>query len=103
MSVYFCHIPCSNKNEYGYCKTSYCINSNLPNYTVLPNVIVGSIPKKPKTNADRIRAMTDEELAEWFLKIAACPCDAMNDGCALNDDTCKQAWLDWLRKEIDDA
>lgn len=53
----------------------------------------------PTTNADRIRAMTDEELAEWYLKISMCPCDAMNDGCALNDDTCRRAWLDWLRKD----
>ena len=54
------------------------------------------------TNADRIRSMTDEELAEWFLKIAVCPCDAMNGGCALNDDTCRQAWLEWLKEEVKD-
>ena len=53
---------------------------------------------KVKTNADRIRSMTDEKMAEWFLKIAACPCDAMNDGCALNDDTCREAWISWLEK-----
>ena len=58
------------------------------------------IEEKPFTNADHIRAMTDKELAEWFLKIAVCPCDAMNDGCALNDDTCRQAWLDWLKEEV---
>ena len=27
-------------------------------------------PRKPFTNADRIRAMTDEELAEWLCDIA---------------------------------
>ena len=52
------------------------------------------------TNADRIRSMTDEELGEWLLKNAACPCAAMNGGCALNDDTCRQAWLDWLKEEV---
>ena len=55
------------------------------------------------TNADRIRNMTDEEFAEWFLKIAVCPCDAMNGGCALNDDTCRQAWLEWLIEEVKDV
>ena len=58
--------------------------------------------RTPATNADHIRSMTDEELAEWFLKIAACPCDAMNGGCALNDDTCRQAWLEWLKEEAED-
>ena len=37
-------------------------------------VVVGGKPTnfkpKPKTNADRIRAMTDEELAKWIASIA---------------------------------
>lgn len=37
---------------------------------------------KKQSNADRIRAMTDEELAEWL------------------EAHCYQyGWLDWLRKE----
>ena len=55
------------------------------------------------TNADRIRNMTDDELGEWLLKNAACPCVAVNCGCALNDDTCRQAWLEWLRAEVKDG
>lgn len=32
--------------------------------------------QKPKTNADRIRAMSDEELAEWMYNgISTDPCD----------------------------
>lgn len=52
------------------------------------------------SNGDAIRSMTYEELGEWLLKNAACPCVAMNGGCALNDDTCRQAWLDWLKEEV---
>lgn len=39
---------------------------------------------KPITNADRIRAMTDEELAEWIISTT-------------EDDTV--GWLDWLKQE----
>lgn len=53
------------------------------------------------TKGDKIRDMTDEELAEWFLKNAVCPCVAVDEGCALNDDTCKQAWLSWLEEKAE--
>ena len=54
--------------------------------------------EKIKTNADRIRAMTDEELAKKASRMsfcAGCPvadCDFFRDIYA-----CKDAWLDWLR------
>ena len=41
---------------------------------------------KPITNADRIRGMTDEELADWLI---------MN-----GNGSDYQTWLDWLREEI---
>ena len=50
---------------------------------------------KPLTNADRIRSMTDEELAEW-----------------INEHDChtnlygydpKYAIIDWLKEEIEDG
>lgn len=70
-----CPFPCMNKTEFGYCKTTVCLYA--------PTIRVTSTPK---TNADRIRAMTDEELAEW-----------------LDNNTCRfpiyKCWLDWLKKE----
>lgn len=52
-----------------------CINSeclwraptggNDPPVMVCPSKI-----EKPQTNADRIRAMTDEELAKWLVEVA---------------------------------
>lgn len=42
---------------------------------------------KPKTNADRFRAMSDEELAEWFWK---------NDWIYLKT---KREMLEWLKQE----
>lgn len=56
---------------------------------------------EPQTNADRIRAMSDEKLA-WFM--------AINIGCdecrffatcqsAPQDKACPEKWLDWLKQE----
>ena len=48
-------------------------------------------PRKPITNADRIRAMTDEELAEFLGE---------NDSNFPIGDH-KKEWLDWLKKECE--
>lgn len=40
---------------------------------------------KPQTNADRIRSMTDEELAEWIISIT---------------EDLTPRWLDWLKQEV---
>ena len=59
----------------------------------------GSFKPKPKTNADRIRSMTDEELAKWlWFKVGKCPpfdvCPSPCIPCEVKD-----CWLDWLRQE----
>ena len=55
---------------------------------------------KPITNADRLRAMSDEELAMlihdivqaemWRAQVRECI-------------TAETGWLDWLKKEVDDG
>lgn len=55
--------------------------------------------QKPMTNADRIRAMTDKELA-WLLSLRICRkklCD-VDCGKFLN---CKMCFLDWLKQEVE--
>lgn len=50
---------------------------------------------KPKTNSDRIRAMTDEELAK-----------ILNGGCpqgAKCNERCGTCWLDWLRSPLEES
>lgn len=56
---------------------------------------------KPRTNADRIRAMTDEELAAWISEVT-------DDGCGMcapghydcnGKDSCAPCWLEWLKQE----
>ena len=52
--------------------------------------------KTQMTNADRIRAMTDEELAE-ILQEQECPPNGVNT-CA---ETCTICWLRWLQQPVD--
>ena len=55
------HYDCNLRNNAGYCKSTTCINPSYNNHEIST-----VIKQKPKTNADRIRSMTDEELAEWY-------------------------------------
>ena len=55
------------------------------------------------TNGDKIRAMTDEELAEWECDRACFLCPIVD--CAgrieAGQEKCKQRWLDWLKQEVE--
>ena len=57
-------------------------------------------PHKP-TNADKIRSMTDEELAEMFAKLVDCnECKLYKyNKCMASEDACLSQWLEWLKKE----
>ena len=62
--------------------------------------VLGPCKDEKPSNADRIRAMTDAELAEWINHMQA---DAYNRG-MLEDWIVRypnnySAWLDWLRQE----
>lgn len=62
----------------------------------------GQLP--PKTNADRIRAMTDEELAKFFFDCVACDdCPVGSEKCKREFANCMDAALDWLKQEADDG
>lgn len=69
-----------------------CINGKMPSYSATC-VECGLSRKnyKPLTNADRIRGMTDEELADWVW-------GAETDGRAYGPRG-KNSWLDWLKEE----
>ena len=57
---------------------------------------------KPQTNADRIRAMTDEELAKhlWNIRNAERCVISDQKRCIMFDD-CIACWLDWLKQEAE--
>lgn len=62
--------------------------------------------KKP-TNADRIRSMTDEKLAEWasiremcFIYHLLINDPDLRNKCRIYEN-CKDCWLDWLKEECE--
>lgn len=84
------YYDCTNKNGFGYCKTTACIN---PKYSNIGTAQYGQcVQKRIVTNADRIRAMSDEELAdellEWYAVFSAV-------------EWTKDMILDWLREEAE--
>ena len=59
------------------------------------------------TNSDKIRAMTDEELAYKLARIFGCNDCPISDYC--NDFTkdlenwvCPTVWIEWLKQEVSD-
>ena len=61
------------------------------------------VAKRKKTNADRIRSMTDEDLALSLAKISDCEpekCVARIKGCMECEETCACAWHEWLKQEV---
>lgn len=65
---------------------------------------------KTMTNADRIRAMSDEELTDiiYDLNMAGTfctnrkECEELLDNDKLTDDMCKKCLLEWLRKPVEE-
>lgn len=56
--------------------------------------------EKIKTNGDRIRAMTDEELAEKASRMSFCPYCPVKDCCGCEPDECAKALLTWLLAQV---
>jgi len=106
MNDYLCPHNCTNKREDGRCgmdggyeaceHVKYLAKLKKRKTNIVP-------PKTPKTNADSIRAMTDEELAELFNHLC-CPyslggnvvCNAKNKGCY-------ECWLNWLKAPVEEV
>lgn len=56
--------------------------------------------EKPMTNGDRIRAMSDEELAELFRHLCCPYLLGAKVGCNAKNKGCFDCWLDWLKQEV---
>lgn len=87
-------MKCINCNNAG-----KCIDHN--EYPGLIGCTSGIPYRKAKTNADRIRSMSDEELAdlldEVFNNIADFPCSSCAE--KINCDVC---FLEWLQQEAEE-
>lgn len=64
---------------------------------------------RKKSNADKIRARSDEELAEFFGTLPCCPPGEDLEELCFPLDSCEgtdfmvKCWLNWLRQEAEDA
>lgn len=101
--VHPCNKSCGNKTANGYyCATTDCIN---PLYSNIGTAQYGQgVQKRIITNADKIRAMTDEELAEWIfrsqMQVFKVLCDAICNN--EYDEKEMERWddiLSWLKQE----
>ena len=55
---------------------------------------------QPITRADRIRSMTDEELARMISLQARCDNCGFSNGCPIDKNACFEIHLKWLRSEV---
>lgn len=80
-----------------------CINCNSYfNFDELYKRRIGEVLEpKPPTNADRLRAMSDEELADYFAELSCWPNAGREDCRGMAN--CMDCWLDWLRQEASDG
>ena len=62
-------------------------------------LLIGTVDD-PETNADRIRSMSDEELALW--KRTECPGSPKPCLKVPYRVDCTSCWLDWLKEEVSD-
>lgn len=71
---------------------------------VISFCVLGPCHDETPSNADRIRAKNDEELAEWIETIVYCAlCQLKGKGCkggrVESRASCRNHWLYWLRQE----
>ena len=60
------------------------------------------IISNPRTNADRIRSMTDEELASFLNRHGNIGCSIMGKWeSGMCSKPCAECWLEWLRQEAE--
>ena len=70
--------------------TSYCYGNGYP------------CEDRAITNGMKIRAMTDEELADWlYIWAGGAPSCDRDINVKPDDKTCRDCWLDWLKQEVE--
>lgn len=90
------------------CGHPYCEHAGTQRGIVVrcDNYMPPQKPKKPQTNADRIRAMSDEELAVWLSDICSiCDCCAVAEECSEvpGYEVCRENVVAWLRQPVKDG
>lgn len=90
------------KKFFCYGKKDFCENTDLciecPHFAGAG----GEYREAPMTNADRIRAMSDEELASLIMGIPDYPCDEKIPAGEC-DEKCEKCILEWLQQPAEDS
>ena len=79
---------CKHKESCGY---EVCLDDCCPEFEAAV-----------ETNADRIRAMSDEELAEVLGELVHCGGCPMRDNCKVADLPCNNVLLEWLKQPAEE-
>lgn len=82
---------CGHLNQRGYCNLTACI---------MPNIKTDSIRKVKQTNADKLRAMNDEKLADVFTCIDMFLCPVKGADCT-KEPSCTDCFSRWLKQEAE--
>ena len=86
------------------CENRYCSHSGEARFIAACSGY--TVPKKPQTNADRIRAMSDGELAAWLMALSCiCECCARVEECidVPGYNECKKGATEWLKQPAKDG
>lgn len=62
--------------------------------------VFGPCENETPSNGDRIRAMSDEELAKWFLIVGICIRDF--EDCKCDGVSCRQCRMNWLQQPAEE-
>ena len=84
--------PCSN------CLSEHDISGRFPLFCEVLSEDVAFETKH--TNADRIRAMSDEKLMTWIMEMQACPYELYQD-CQHPNYDCETCIKGWLKQEVE--
>lgn len=98
-------ILCDNNGEF------YVTNMNVGFYKLYKEDLEGHVRaqesfcekvncKAKKTNADKIRSMTDEELSKWLYETVYHEATNLFACKDISCKDCKKCYLDWLQTEI---
>lgn len=85
--------PCIYFEEDGKCR-------KFSDNTAISYCVMGPCPEQKLSNADRIRSMSDEEMAKWFLSAGICVRDF--EDCQCDGVSCRQCRLNWLQQPAEE-
>ena len=95
-----------NAMKYDNCKdcVARCVHAGKDREFICGNGVSCKVTKKPiATNADKIRAMSDEELAKYLSNPCDCTVDPERDGYReCGNDLCVKYLLEWLQQPAEE-